>query len=156
MSLTAFLFILTTVAYAVDSAPTAEVPNVIGDKALNTEPELTIESSLKMRDPFQRPKLKLVDGSEGGRIPPLQRFSTEEFRLVGVISGTKKNKAMLSGPDGKLHIVTEEAKIGTRKGVVKHIEKNHVIVEEKVINILGQEEKSETSIEFKDANKGTL
>lgn len=117
----------------------------------NKEDALTLQGSLNFRDPFK----KFTPKDDGIRTdtPEIQRYAIESFKLVGVISGTKKNKAMLSGPDGKLHIVTENLKIGNRKGVVKSIEPGIVKIEEKVLNILGEEEKVESSIQFNKDKK---
>jgi Tfp pilus assembly protein PilP len=118
------------------------------------EPAITLENSLTLRDPFRQPQMKLANEvNEGGRVPELERFQIEQFKLMGIITGPKKNRAMVSSPEGKIFIVSEEMRIGSRRGTVKQIRPNAVIVEEKVVNILGQEERLETSIQFKDKSK---
>lgn len=115
------------------------------------EPPISLEASMSLRDPFRRPVLRAGDGKdEGGKVPELERYSVDEFKLVGVITGTRKNKAMLVTPDGKMHIVSESARIGLRHGVIKKIVPGKVDIEEKSVNILGEEEKSETTIELSE------
>lgn len=88
-------------------------------------------------------------------IPELERFDLDKWSLVGVITGPKKSKAMVVSPSGKMHIVEEDVHIGTRHGFIKKIVPGAISVEEKVVNLLGQEEKVETVIQFKekDADK---
>ena len=115
---------------------------------------ITLENSLALRDPFRQPKLKVAsDVNEGGTIPELERFEVEQFKLIGVISGLKKNKALLTSPDGKMHIVSENMRLGNRHGLIRKIAPGTVLIEEKVVNLLGQEEKIQMSIQFKDKDK---
>lgn len=115
------------------------------------EPPISLEASMSLRDPFRRPALKAGEGKdEGGKVPELERYSVDEFKLVGVITGTRKNKAMLVTPDGKMHIVSESARIGHRHGIIRKIAPGKVDIEEKSVNILGEEEKSETTIELSE------
>ncbi len=95
------------------------------------------ESFLRIRDPFKRPNLQAELGSPKSE---LELFATEQFKMVGAISGPDKKRAMLLGPDGKNYLVSENTKIGTRKGVILKITASAVQVREKVINILGEEE----------------
>ena len=108
----------------------------------------TIENSLSVRDPFRRPAPSgpQVDDTT----PELLRYEIDKFKLVGVITGPKKAKAMLTSPSGKMHIVAEEMPIGTRRGFIKKIAPGMIEIEEKVINLLGQEENIDTVIEIKD------
>ncbi|MGE4231957.1 MAG: pilus assembly protein PilP [Bacteriovoracia bacterium] len=115
------------------------------------EDVMSIENFLNLRDPFRKyvPKTDLAGDD---KTPELQRYSTEDFQLVGIITGPKKIKALLTSPDGRMHIVTERARIGQRKGVVKRITPQTVSVEEKVLNLLGREERITTVLHFKEKN----
>lgn len=115
--------------------------------------DINLEKSLNLRDPFRRPKMGAAVGSEGGVVPDLERFGVDQFRLVGVITGMKRSKALITDPDGKIFIVSDGTRIGTRKGTVKRIAPGKVSVEERVVNILGQEEKVESVIIFKEKPK---
>jgi len=91
----------------------------------------------KIRDPFKRPDIKVILGTPKS---DLELFPTEQFKMVGVISGPDHKRAMLLGPDGTNYLVSENTKIGTRKGVILKITTSLVQVRERVINILGEEE----------------
>lgn len=136
-------------ANAVNQAPPAPAASAPKDDA-----EISLESSLTLRDPFRQPQMKIAtEVNEGGKVPELERFQVDQFRLMGIITGPKKHKAMLAGPDGKIFIVSESMRLGSRRGLVKKISSGGVLIEEKVVNILGQEERVETSIQFKDKGK---
>ncbi|HRK03072.1 MAG TPA: hypothetical protein PLH57_10450, partial [Oligoflexia bacterium] len=57
---------------------------------------------------------------------------------------------LLSLPSGKMVIVQEKTILGPRRGSITRIVPGAVFIEERVVNLLGQEEKIETIIEFKE------
>ena len=70
-------------------------------------------------------------------LPPLQRFSTEEFRLTGIVlSGTKKF-AMVESPEGKHYILHRNTLIGVNEGRVIKIFSDSVVVQEKIKDFEG-------------------
>jgi Tfp pilus assembly protein PilP len=111
------------------------------------------EEMMKLRDPFKMPEL-----AHGDTVSELETIPLEKFKMVGVVTGPKHVKAMLIGPDGKIFYVGEKTHIGVRKGTIKKISSRAVFVEEKIVNILGQEEVMVTEIKLVDLNKdkGTL
>ena len=115
---------------------------------------ITLETSAKLRDPFRIPFAKGAAVAEaGGLIPEVERYSVEDFKLVGVITGTKRNKALVSTPDGKMHVLTERMRVGNKSGLVTKILPSSVSIQEKALNILGREETIEMRLEFKDKEK---
>lgn len=112
--------------------------------------DMTLENSLSLRDPFSRPNLRKESKEDLSKLPDLERFAVEELKLVGVITGMRKNKALLTTPTGKMFIVTEQMRVGTRHGVVRGISKSGIDIEERVLNVLGQEERVEARIDFKE------
>lgn len=131
-------------------APVAEATLKPEKQDQNDGPPMTIENSLTLRDPFRRQVPSGGTAADGTLIPELERFEVDKYKLVGVITGPKRARAMLTAPGGKMHIVSEDTKIGTRRGTIKKIAPGMVAVEEKVVNLLGQEEKIETVLHFKD------
>ncbi len=108
-----------------------------------------LQNYLHLRDPFRKPMLKVsTEVTEGGSIPELERYPLDQLKLIGIITGPKKNKALLTTPNGRMHIVTERMHVGNRRGLIKRIVPGTILVEEKVVNLLGQEEKIETTLEF--------
>jgi Tfp pilus assembly protein PilP len=91
------------------------------------------------RDPFQS-FIKPSDGSLEG-LPPLQRTSVGQLRLVGVAwssGGVGAVGAMVQTPDGKTYPVKRGTRIGTNRGRVKEIGAREVIIEEPYLNIFGR------------------
>jgi type IV pilus assembly protein PilP len=149
-----FLSLIALAALALAQPTPTESPQQVVEstaKAPNPDIEtLTIENTMEMRDPFRRPLIKAVASEEENKnLPELERFDLEQFKLVGVITGALKNKALISTPNGKMHVVSENMHIGTRKGVIKKVSVDSILVQEKVINILGKEEKMDVMLQFK-------
>lgn len=117
--------------------------------AIADNEELSLEKSLLLRDPFRRLIKKESDDDHVVFVPPLERYDLEKLKLVGVITGTTKNKAMIVDPEDKMHIVHEGMRIGLRRGKILRISKSKLFVEERVVNLLGQEERVESLLELK-------
>lgn len=138
----------TTAALAQPSPAT----DTVADTNSNVASDMTfsIESSLNLRDPFSRLIMKGTAQVAEIQIPELERHDIQEFKLVGIITGPKQNRALLMGPDSKMHVVSESAVIGTRKGLITKIRPGGLTVYEKVVNLLGQHEGIESKIEFQE------
>ncbi len=98
---------------------------------------------IKARDPFKAPKLpaaKVAVRSE------LELYSVESLKMIGVLTGPDHMRAMVLTPDGVTHLVSERMKIGMRDGFVKKITTEQIIVREKMMNIMGEEESMDTEI----------
>lgn len=108
---------------------------------------LRIQDYFNLRDPFRRPRASSMQMVRDF-VPDIEKYPSDQFNLIGVITGSKKNKALVKDPSGKMHIVTEANKIGTRGGIVTRITSTQVLVEEKVKNLLGEEEKIDVVIGF--------
>src|SRR5580698_3776482 len=101
------------------------------------------EEFLRVRDPFKRPLLS--KGLEE-KVTELEKYPTEDFKLVGVLTGPAHIRAMLVDPAGKSHFVSERMRIGVRKGVIMKITAGRVTVREQVVNVLGQIESSDIDL----------
>jgi Tfp pilus assembly protein PilP len=122
-----FLALLFTSAQ-VFAAPAATVAE------LGTSPATEL---LNLRDPFRSPPEVEVAGDTRSE---LEQSPVDQFKMLGVATGPKKIKAMIQDSKGKTHFVSENTKIGQRKGIVRKITAQSVIVKERIINVLGQEE----------------
>lgn len=96
----------------------------------------------KFRDPFKEPAV-----SESPELrSDLERFPVTDFKVVAIITGPLRMRAMLVAPDGKTHYVSEKMKMGVRDGVIARITTKTVVVREKVVNPLGEVEMFDTEI----------
>lgn len=97
-----------------------------------------------LRDPFE-PFLKLEKPKPQKPkvfVPktPLQRYAVEELRLVGVVwSGPGRAKALIEDPEGKGYVVGSGTLVGDRDGKIVDIRPEKVVVEERSVDLLGEE-----------------
>lgn len=61
---------------------------------------------------------------------PLQRFDLAQLKVVGIIAHPEGNRALIEDPTGKGYIVSEGTAIGLKRGIVKKISPEGVVVEE--------------------------
>jgi Tfp pilus assembly protein PilP len=106
-----------------------------------------LDDLLKIRDPFRR-VIKVDEKSDTRTLSELEQFPIEEFKMVGVITGPKRIRAMLRSPNGGTHFVAINQKVGTRNGRVVRITSDYVEVVEKISNILGRTETVTQKIEI--------
>ena len=130
-------------AAAVTAAPTANT-------GLNTDP-ISIEDSLTLRDPFKKPA-KFADPGSDVSVPELERYALDQIKIIGIITGPKKAKALVATPSNKMFIVQENDKIGVYKGVIRKIKDKSILVREKIVNLVGQEDSTDSEIFLKTAD----
>jgi Tfp pilus assembly protein PilP len=61
---------------------------------------------------------------------PLCRFSLDELKLAGIISGTSRPVAVLESPLGKGYPVYSGSRVGKHGGVVKQVLRDAIVVAE--------------------------
>lgn len=71
-------------------------------------------------------------------LTPLERVDLSQLKLVGIIQAPSGNKALVEEASGKGYIIKKGTFIGIRAGRVLEIQKDRVVVEEEVENVLGQ------------------
>lgn len=76
----------------------------------------------------------------------LERFAVTDFKVVAIITGPLRMRAMIVAPDTKTHYVSEKMKLGLRDGVIVKITTKTIVVREKVVNPLGEVELFDTEI----------
>ena len=126
-------------AYAqTQEAPVSKSATPEAPKSSSSQGSINTET-LSLRDPFKMPKMALA------RIAPkseLEQIPLESFRLVGVLTGPGRIRAILATPSNKTYIVTEKTKIGPRSGTITKITADQIDIREKQLNVLGHEEYS--------------
>jgi len=111
--------------------------SAVAPGTVNEKRAQDVSDFLTFRDPFLPPDLG--DAVNISRLA-LERFPVSDFKLLGVMSGPLKKRAMIQGPDGKSYVVSEQMKLGVRSGVVNRITTNSIIVREQIVNAIGQQE----------------
>lgn len=86
------------------------------------------------KDPFAQPVLDrpVAPGSVHGPLLPLQKYDLAKLKLIGIIWDVKRPRAMISDPDGKMHVVGPNTKIGVRNGYIAVIREGEIVVVETV------------------------
>lgn len=98
-----------------------------------------------MRDPFQRPDVRAA----GVIKSELERFATDQFEVLAIVTGPKQVRAMLRTPESKTIMISERVKIGTRNGFVRKITPFTILIREKILNVFGQEENVDVELKLK-------
>ena len=96
----------------------------------------------RFRDPFKEPMVSDIQEIRSD----LERFAVTDFKVVAIITGPIRMRAMIVAPDSKTHTVSEKTKLGLRDGVITKITTKTIVVREKVVNPLGEIEFFDTEI----------
>lgn len=83
------------------------------------------------RNPF-KPPLSVDEARSNPAMPgtPLERYELEEIRLVGIMWEIKSPKAMFIDPQGEVHVLAKDDRIGRRHGYIATIREGEVVVVE--------------------------
>lgn len=86
------------------------------------------------KDPFAQPVLDrpVAQGATQGPLLPLQKYELGKLKLIGIIWDVKRPRAMINDPDGKVHIVGPNTKIGVRNGYIAVIREGEIVIVETV------------------------
>jgi type IV pilus assembly protein PilP len=146
-------------APAADKAPegsTAEATaeSKPGDKQ---EPSELVKASLEITstydpkgkvDPFEPlfkeepepPELEISNGDRKRRAPqtPLERVALSQVKLSAIMRSTAGNRALVEDATGKGYVIKKGTYIGLNAGQVIQIERDRVIIEEEIENLMGE------------------
>jgi type IV pilus assembly protein PilP len=81
-------------------------------------------------------------------LEPLQKYELEKLQIVGILWDVKTPRALLRDPDGAVHTVIRNTKLGRNEGVVAAIREGEIVVVE-TIYIDGNAKKETKIMEFK-------
>ena len=83
------------------------------------------------RNPFRVPVM--VEGSGLDMVlpgTPLERYDLEELKLAGIMWDVKAPKAMIVDPQGEVHVLGKDDRIGRKRGYIAVIREGEVVVVE--------------------------
>ncbi len=84
------------------------------------------------RDPFK--PYKAVSISSGPIkdvvLEPLQRFDLDKLQIVGILWDVRSPRAMIKDPDGAVHTIIKNTKMGRSEGFVAAIREGEIVVVE--------------------------
>lgn len=132
--------------------------------AVPPAPPVFAYNPVGLRDPFE-PFIKLVEEKKVREtaprlvVPqtPLQRYSTDELKLAGVVWGDEgKARALIEDPQGKGYAVGIGTLVGDRGGRVARILADRIIIEERFKDILGEEKKNVANMMLHKSEGGVV
>jgi len=136
-------------------AKEAVVPILPPEDAISVFDEKTFDPKM-VRDPF-KPFIRIEKGAGKAAVrpvttaprTPLERFSLEELKFVGILLVPNKTpKALVEDPTGKGYTVAVGTVVGNRGAKIAKIEPDQVMVEERVVDVLGEENVNMTTIKL--------
>lgn len=83
------------------------------------------------RNPFRPPQF--IDGTVPDVVlpgTPLERYDLSELKLAGVMWDVKSPKAMIIDPQGEVHVIGKDDRIGRKRGYIAVIREGEVVVVE--------------------------
>lgn len=119
---------------SVEPLPSApSTPSASGNAAMGILPEMPYDPSAR-RDPFKafKPARLATDPSTKIQLEPLQRYELEKIEVVGILWDVRTPRAMLKDPEGAVHTVVKNSKVGRNEGFVAAIREGEVIVVETI------------------------
>lgn len=100
------------------------------------------------RDPFKpliamtsEPSKEQARRIDDRNLLPIQRYEVERFRVTGIITGLKENRAMIMDPDGKGYVARVGMKIGPNDGRIVRITPQGIEVDENFRDDFGRMKK---------------
>lgn len=91
----------------------------------------------KMRDPFKKP---IIHEKEDVVRTELEKIPVSDFTMVGVLAGLQKSRAILRTAAGKVFVVSDGTRIGIHNGYVRKVFADRVIINETLVDVLGDKE----------------
>jgi len=135
------------------SAVTSTIPAKISEEK---NVEVYTYNPAGRKDPFSPIVTKGRDLADGpGVKAPLERYPITEFKLAGIVWGGFGYNAMVEGPDGKGYFIRQGTVIGPNHGIVKKINSNSLIIDEKYKSFNGETAHREIVIELRKKQEGT-
>ncbi|MEK7736093.1 MAG: pilus assembly protein PilP, partial [Nitrospirota bacterium] len=160
-----FTFILSLVLFSAScdkkAAPSKAAPaktakeaapqsaDVIGTKAVE---EITTYDKRGKRDPFVSLVVTAAEKPKKGQTP-LENYDISAIKILGIVWNEKGNFATVVLPDGKAYTLREGMTIGIHEGKIQKINKNHIVIIERIKDYKGQLKSKETILKLREGEE---
>jgi Tfp pilus assembly protein PilP len=130
-----FLIIIIIISPVFSSkAQESEKTDIVNTQVLSQQKPLY--SPQGNRDPF-RPFIKIVEQKEAKSqvstlLPPIKRYSLDQYRLVGILWSEQQPKAMIVDPEKNTYVLRIGDEIGNSQGRIIEVRNNGILVEERI------------------------
>jgi len=124
----------------------------IGTKAVE---EVTTYDKRGKRDPFVSLVVTATEKPKKGQTP-LENYDISEkgvIKILGIVWTEKGNFATVVLPDGKAYMLKEGMTIGMHEGKIQKINKNHIVIIERIKDYRGQLKSKETILKLREGEE---
>ncbi len=92
------------------------------------------------KDEPNAPKTSQSKDKRKRRVPqtPLERIAISQLKLSAIMRTSKGNSAIVEDAGGKGYVIRKGTYIGLNSGQVIRVDKNHVVIEEEIENVMGE------------------
>lgn len=92
------------------------------------------------KEESESPQMEAFDEKRKKRIPqtPLERVALSQIKLSAIMRSSAGNRALVEDATGKGYVIKKGTYIGLNAGQVIQIEKDRVIIEEEIENLMGE------------------
>jgi Tfp pilus assembly protein PilP len=124
--------------------PVSEPAGTLPPEPPEVKPEDSVYRPKSDRDPFKSfvttRTETIARTQKAPRIKtPLQRYSLDQLKVVGIIAGGAVNKALLEDDVGKGYVVSTGDAVGSEGGKITSIRKDRIIIESTYRDVLGND-----------------
>lgn len=123
--------------------------DAIGAKA--EEETYTYDKNGK-RDPFVSLVVTVVEKPKKGQTP-LENYDIGAIKILGIVWTDKGSFATVVLPDGKAYTLSEGMTIGIHEGKIQKINKNHIVIMERIKDYKGQLKSKETILKLREGEE---
>lgn len=141
--MTSLIVVGTWGAWSGLSTAWADPISVIPPQTMPTEKaneRVSLQALKSMRDPFKRLGGELSDVHDEKVKTELETAPVSDFKMVGVLTGPYKTRALVRGPSGNVYPVSDGTRIGTQNGYVRKVLTDRIIVNEIMQDVVGDKE----------------
>ncbi|MDI6744438.1 MAG: pilus assembly protein PilP [Thermodesulfovibrionales bacterium] len=114
--------------------------------------EVIIYEKRGKRDPFVSLVVTAVEKPKKGQTP-LENYDISAIKILGIVWNEKGNFATVVLPDGKAYTLREGMTIGIHEGKIQKINKNHIVIVERIKDYKGQLKSKETILKLLDGEE---
>lgn len=118
-------------------------------KAPNVEEDVYVYDKKGKRDPFVSLVVTAVEKPKKGQTP-LENYDVSAIKILGIVWNEKGNFATVVLPDAKAYTLKEGMTIGIHEGKIQKINKDHIVIMERIKDYKGQLKSKETILKLRE------
>jgi type IV pilus assembly protein PilP len=107
------------------------------------------------RDPF-RSFILTVEAERKDARGPLEQFDLTQLKLVAVVWGSERARAVVADPSGRGYIVREGTLMGKNEGRIVSIADNALVVKESYVDYFGETTTKDVTMRVRAEKEGDL